>query len=76
MGSLLSPIVADLALQYLESHILKKLSFTSSFYIRYVDNIALAASYSLLNELLNNFNSFHPRLKFTMEIGGMCHSIS
>jgi len=40
MGSLLSPIVADLALQYLELHILKKLSFTPSFYIRYVDDIA------------------------------------
>jgi len=62
-------IVADLALQYLESHTLKKLSFTPSLYIRYVDDIASAAPYSLLNELLNNFNSFQPRLKFTIEIG-------
>jgi len=66
----LSPIVAELAFQYLESHILKKLSFTPSFYIRYVDDIALAAPYSLIDDLLNNFNPFHPRLKFTMEIGG------
>jgi len=40
MGSPLSPIVADFALQYLKSHILKKLFFTPSFYIRYIDNIA------------------------------------
>jgi len=34
-----------------------------------MDDIALAAPLTL-NELLEKFNSFHPRLKFTMEIGG------
>jgi len=48
-GAPLSSIVADLALQYLESHILKKLFFTPSFYIRYVDDTALAAPYFSMN---------------------------
>jgi len=70
MGSPLSPIIADLALRNLESHILKKLSFKPAFYIRYVDDIALLVPHVSTNELLHNFNSFHPRLKFTLENGG------
>jgi len=70
MGSPLSPIIADLALRNLESHILKNLSFKPAFYIRYVDDIALSVPHGSLNELLHNFNLFHPRLKFTLENGG------
>jgi len=70
MGSPLSPIIADLVMQDLESHTLKNLSFTPPFYTRYVDDIALAAPSTQINELLYNFNSYHPRLKFTIEIGG------
>jgi len=70
MGSPLSPIIADLALQNLESHVLKKLSFKPVFYIRYVDDIALLVPRDSLNELLHHFNSFHTRMKFTLENGG------
>jgi len=70
MGSPLSPIVADLIMQDLELYTLKNLTFNSPFYIRYVDGIAIAAPHTHINELLNKFNAFHPRLKFTMEIGG------
>jgi len=69
MGSPLSPIVADLIMQDLESHTLKNLPFIPPFYIKYVDDIVMAASHTYLNELLNKFNAFHPRLKFAMEIG-------
>jgi len=68
MGSPLSPVVADLVLQKLESTILNNLTYKPIFYYRYVDDIALSVPSSLLNSLLNEFNSFHPRLKFTMEI--------
>jgi len=71
MGFPLSPITADLTLRNLKSHIFKNLSFIPPFYIRYVDDIVLSAPHTLLNELLEKFNSFHPRLKFTMlEVGG------
>jgi hypothetical protein len=70
MGSPLSPVVADLVLQALESKALLDLSFKPPFYVRYVDDIALAAPTTHLEELIKKFNSFHPRLKFTVEIGG------
>jgi len=68
MGSLLSPIVADLMLQKLESQIINKLSIKPNFYYRYVDDIAFSAPLSCLKDLLDSFNSFHPRIKFIMEV--------
>jgi len=70
MGSPLSPIVADLTLQKLENNILDKLIIKPIFYYRFVDDIALAAPHTVLDDLLHAFNSFHPRLRFTMEVGG------
>jgi len=70
MGSPLSPINADLVLQLLEIQTLNKLNFKPAFYFKYVDDIVLIAPYSSLNDLLDQFNSYHPRLKFTIEIGG------
>lgn len=69
MGSPLSPIMTDIVLQDLEERALTSLNFTPSFYVRYVDDIALAAPSSALEHTLSVFNSFHPRLQFTMEIG-------
>jgi len=69
MGSPLSSIVADLVLQNLESYTFDKLSFIPSFYIRYVDDIVLTAPCTLFDELLDTFNFFHSRLKFTMKVG-------
>jgi len=42
------------------------------FYFRYVDDIVIAISLSLIKELrvLNVFNSFHPRLQFTIALSG------
>jgi len=64
-----SLIVADLVLQKLEFNVINKLSIKLIFYYRFVDDIALAALYSCLNDILYNFNSFHPRLCFTIEVG-------
>jgi len=63
-------------MQDLKSHTLKNLPFIPPFYIRYTDNIAMVASHTYINELLNNFNAFHPRLKFTIEIGGNFTSLN
>src|SRR5580765_2667520 len=43
------------------------ISFPS--YYRYVDDIVLAAPPSMFNTVLQTFNSFHPRLQFTIEEG-------
>jgi len=72
LGSSLSPppVVADLILQNLESSILSNLMYKPIFYYRYVDDIALSVPFFQLNSLLEKFNSFHHKLKFTMEVGG------
>jgi len=54
----------------LEKEALRLLSTGIPFYYRYVDDIALAAPRHKINEFLNTFNSLHPRLQFTLEIGG------
>jgi len=66
----LSPIIADLFLQKLENDVLNSLQIKPIFYFRFVDDIVLSTPHSLLNDLLFQFNSYHPRLKFTLEIGG------
>jgi len=58
-----------LVLQNLESHTLDKFSFILSFYIRYVDDIALDIPCTLFDELLDTFNSFHSRFKLIVEVG-------
>jgi len=40
------------------------------YFLRYVDNIALAVPPSLINQVLNTSNSFHNRLQFTLEMRG------
>ena len=70
MGSPLSPIVADLVLQDLESNCLNLLTTMPDFYFRYVDDIVLSTHHSRIDTILNTFNSYHPRLKFTVEVGG------
>ncbi|XP_039309325.1 uncharacterized protein LOC120358632 [Solenopsis invicta] len=69
MGSPLSPIIADLVLQDLETEVLSALDFQVPFFLRYVDDIATAVPRDMVNFTLDKFNSFHPRLQFTIEIG-------
>lgn len=69
MGSPLSPIIADIVLQDLERRALDRLSFTLPFFVRYVDDLALAVPSSMVDHTLNTFNSFHTRLQFTVEKG-------
>ncbi|EFN62673.1 hypothetical protein EAG_00345, partial [Camponotus floridanus] len=68
MGSPLSPICADIALQDLEEKAIARLSFHLPFYFRYVDDIVLLAPLNFSKLLLSTFNSLHNRLQFTIEI--------
>ena len=69
MGSPLSPIIADLVLQDLETEVLSTFDFQVPFFLRHVDDIATAVPRDMVNFILDKFNSFHPRLQFTIEIG-------
>jgi hypothetical protein len=68
MGSPLSPILADMVMDDLETHCLNLLDFTVPVYYRYVDDIFAIATKSEIIEVLNVFNGYHQRLKFTHEI--------
>ncbi|XP_025271021.1 uncharacterized protein LOC112639907 [Camponotus floridanus] len=68
MGSPLSPIIANIVMQNLESRALNTIKFTPPFYFRYVDDIITACPFNLVDHVLTIFNSFNPRLQFTIEV--------
>jgi len=68
MGSSLSPIIVDLVLQDLEKKALNSIGLQLPIYYRYVDDIILAAPENKAPHILDTFNSFHDRLKFTIEM--------
>jgi len=68
MGSPLSPILADIVLQDIEERSLSSLTLNLPLYIRYVDDIAMAAPSSLISQILHTFNSHHKRIQFTIEL--------
>ncbi|KAL6433470.1 hypothetical protein ACFW04_006535 [Cataglyphis niger] len=68
MGSPLSPILADIVMDDLETHCLGLLSFAVPVYYRYVDDIFAIVPRVKVDEINVIFNSYHQRLKFTHEI--------
>jgi len=70
MGSPLSPVIANIVMDDLEKKALNGLMFDIPLYYRYVDDIAMAVPCQNTKTVLDTFNSIHPRLQFTMEIGG------
>jgi len=70
MDSPLSSIISDLVMRDLEERALETLGFSLPFYLRYVDDIAMAIPFNSVKKILNIFNGLHPRLQFTVEIGG------
>ena len=70
MGSPISPVIADLVMRRLETVSLMSLNFDILFYYRYMDDICTAVPPSQIDGLLKQFNSFHPRLQFTVERRG------
>jgi len=67
MGSPLSPIIADLVMQDIETKAIEKLPCALPFFYRYVDDIILAVPIDLVDCVLNTFNLIHRRLQFIME---------
>jgi len=67
MGNCLSPICADLVMQDLQDNLIHKLPFKIPFFKRYVDDILTAIPTNNYNTILTMFNSYHPKLQFTLE---------
>jgi len=68
MGSPLSPILADLVMDDLETFCISRLDFSVQVFYRYVDDIFVIIPKTKLDPVLKSFNGYHPRLKFTCEI--------
>jgi len=69
MGSPLSSIIADLVRRDLEEKTLERIRTQVPFYFRYMGDIVMAISSSFHDDILDIFNSFHPRIQFIMERG-------
>lgn len=68
MGSPLSPIIADLVMQDLETTVLNTLNIEARYYFRYVNDVLIIIPEDKVNKVLHSFNSYHDRLKFMIEI--------
>lgn len=67
MGSAISCVAAQMVLEELENTIIPKLTYNIPFFYRYVDDCLTIIPENMQKDILNNFNSFHPRLQFTIE---------
>jgi len=54
-------------MQDLEENVLKTLNLLMLFYHRYVDDIVFATQDNNVNYILDAFNNYHRKLKFTSE---------
>ena len=68
MGSPVSPPFADMVMIDLEMQCISKLDFEPLFLLRYVDDIVCCIPRVKLEQMLNVFNSYDDRIKFTYEI--------
>ena len=60
-------ILANIVLQDLEQEIITTNNIISSFCFRYVDDIVLAVHKDKVENVLKLFNSYHERLRFTVD---------
>ena len=71
MGSPLSPILANLCLEFIEEYYIKLLpdNIKPVFWVRYVDDIFIIYQHDVeaFNSLLNEINNIVPTIKFTVE---------
>ena len=68
MGAPLSPVLAELIMEYLEERCFKKINFHIPFFFRYVDDIITCVPSEKNDFILKIFNCFYSKIKFTIEI--------
>ena len=67
MGSPVSPIVANLFMEWFETHAINTFQYNITIWRRYVDDTIVALCDSLVEDFTNHINSIHPAIKFTRE---------
>ena len=67
MGSPVSPIVANLFMEWFEGNAINTFMYEISLWKRYVDDTIVVLDDSLLEDFTNHINAIHPSIKFTRE---------
>src|SRR6195952_1718627 len=67
MGSPLSMQISNIALFQIEKTVIANLNINLKFYVRYVDDTLLITPPQDIDRVHETFNSFHPRVKSTIE---------
>lgn len=68
MGLPISPILADIVMEYLLDKALENLDYDLKICAKYVDDLFLVIPTDRVHETLNTFNSIHPNIQFTHEM--------
>ena len=67
IGSVISPMLAEIVMEDLEKTVFERLEFVVPFYFRYV-NTLLCVPLDKLPKVIDTFNDYHPRIQFTHEM--------
>ena len=70
MGSPVSPVIANIYMEYFESLAIPTSSTLSKWCFRYVDDVHSSARKDQVNKLQEHLNSIYPQIKFTTELPG------
>ena len=68
MGSPVSPIVANLYMEWFEEHAILTFQYEITIWKRYVDDTILAICDALVDDLMKHLNSIEPAIQFTHEL--------
>ena len=68
IGSVISPMLAEIVMEDLEKTVFERLEFVVPFYFRYVDDTLLCVPLDKLQTVIDTFNDYRPRIKFTHEM--------
>ena len=67
MGSPVSPIVANLFMEWFEENAIQTFPYDITLWRRYVDDTLVALSDALIEDFSEHINNIHPAIKFTRE---------
>ena len=70
MGSPVSPVIANIYMEYFESLAIPSSPTLSKSWFRYVDDVHSATRKDQVNKLQEHLNSIDPHIKFTIELPG------
>ena len=70
MGSPVSPVIANIYMEYFESLAIPSSPTLIKWWFRYVDDVHSATRKDQVNKLQEHLNSIDPHIKFTIELPG------